>query len=290
MVIDAPQKDRVATGRGQIRFCLRTLDHGNVTQIPFLDLSSQRLEFLSVDLSRKHFPRCANRFARRKRIDSISRADVRHDHPRFPLHERRKLWNFIRGRGHRMQRESKGCRGCTTEPEKNPFFRSDFSIHGQIILLLSAHGTYAKWSSVFSNVLVPERRILRDEYGEHLHTFFRRKIKHFDSVFLQPIDSAAKIYRFSDDHRSNSKLANQPAAIPAWRERRDHDFVAVTFLAAGFPEGVGLAMRRRVTVLYSPVVAAPQKLSSAIEKRRTDWNSALRKSTPRFVYRRLEHL
>src|SRR5580704_2757880 len=146
----------------------------------------------------------------------------------------------------------------------------------------------AERSSVFADVFVPQCRILRDKFAQHLHTFFRRKINHFDSVFLKPVDPAAKIHGFTDNHHSNSELADQSAAIPARRERRHHDLVAIAFLAPRSAKCIGLSMRRRIALLHPAVVPSAQKFPGVIEKSRADRNPALRKPVLRFFHRRLE--
>src|SRR5208282_3791047 len=110
----------------------------------------------------------------------------------------------------------------------------------------------------------------------------------FDAVFAEPIDPAAEIHRFAHDNGPNPKLTDQPAAIPAGRERRGHDFVAVTLLAPRFAKRIRLAMHGRVVVLHSAVVAAPQKFSLAIKQSRANRNSAFGKSGLCFTDSRFE--
>src|SRR5277367_2742313 len=111
-------------------------------------------------------------------------------------------------------------------------------------------------SSVLANVFAPEGRIFRDELAQHPYTFVRRKIDHFDSVFLQPIDAAAKIHGFAHDNGSDTKLANQSAAVPARGQRGHHDFVAIALVASRFAKRVCLAMNGRIAVLHSAVMSA----------------------------------
>src|SRR5579864_1292491 len=144
-------------------------------------------------------------------------------------------------------------------------------------------------SSVFADVFVPQCRVLGDKFPQHLHTFFRRKINHFDSVFPKPVHSAAKIHGFSDDDDSNSELANQPAAIPARGERRHHDLVAIAFLAPRSAKCIGFSVRRWIAVLNSAVVPTSQKFPYIVKKCGADRNPAFRESTPRLIDRRFEH-
>src|SRR5580658_1754855 len=143
--------------------------------------------------------------------------------------------------------------------------------------------------SLFADVLVPQRRTLRNESREHLHTLLRRKINHFDSVFLQPVHSAAKVYGFSDDYGSYSKLTDEPAAVPARRKRRHHNFVAIAFLAPRFAKRIGLPVSGRIPVLHSAVVTAAQEFAGKIKQRCADWNSPFGKPASRFFDCHVEH-
>jgi hypothetical protein len=87
-------------------------------------------------------------------------------------------------------------------------------------------------------------------------------------------DAAAEIHRFADNNGGDTELADQSAAIPARRQRGDHDFVAIGALAAGPAERVGLTVDGRVIFLNTAVVAATQKFSFTVEKRGTDGDAA----------------
>src|SRR5579862_6590233 len=147
---------------------------------------------------------------------------------------------------------------------------------------------FTKSDSFLADVFVPESRILRDEFRKHRHTLFRRKVDHFDSIFLKPIDAAAKINGFTHNNGSNSELTDQPAAIPARRKRCHHDFVPITFLASRSAKRIRLPVRRRIAFLHSTIVATAQEFSCVVEKRRADRNSALCESALRFFYRDLK--
>ena len=139
---------------------------------------------------------------------SISGADVGNDCSRLPLHECREPWNFIRGRSCRAYSEHKDHRCHARQCNQNPFPSADLSTHGKLTLLVPRRRAPMERSSLFADVFVPESWILRDKFGKHLHTLVRRKINHFDSVFLQPIDSAAKIHGFAHDNGPDSELAD----------------------------------------------------------------------------------
>src|ERR1700754_4419689 len=65
-------------------------------------------------------------------------------------------------------------------------------------------------------------------------------------VVSEPVDPALERARLPDHHRADPELADQPAAVPARRQRRDHDRVPVGAPAAGVLEGRGLTVQRRV--------------------------------------------
>src|SRR5687767_10809282 len=113
--------------------------------------------------------------------------------------------------------------------------------------------------SILADVLVPHVRMGGDVVAEHADAFGVLKVDHLDAVLAQPVDAAAEVHRFADHHRADVELPHQPAAVPAWCERGDHDRVAVTTLATGLAEGVGLAVHRRVVLLDAAVVAAAEQ-------------------------------
>ncbi|BEK86557.1 hypothetical protein NSK11_contig00079-0026 [Nocardia seriolae] len=81
----------------------------------------------------------------------------------------------------------------------------------------------------------------------------------------KPIVAAGEGARLADDDRADAELPDQPAAVPARRERGDHDGVAVVAAATGIAEGVGLGVHAGVVVLDAAIVAAPQQVPGAVE-------------------------
>ncbi len=108
-------------------------------------------------------------------------------------------------------------------------------------------------------------------------------------MLTQPVDAAAKSARLADDDRHDSKLSDQPAAIPARRERRYHDGVLITALPAGFAKRIGLAVDGRVALLNTPVASLPQQSSVPVEQRSANRDTALRESESRFLNRDVQH-
>src|SRR5260370_2833962 len=88
--------------------------------------------------------------------------------------------------------------------------------------------------SVHTDIFVPNLRMIGNVPPEHLDAFARMGVEDFGAVLAEPVDAAAKIYRLADDYGTNSKLADEAAAIPAGSQGGRHDFVAVSALAAGF--------------------------------------------------------
>src|SRR5277367_3361006 len=121
MMIDAPQNNRVATSFRQIGYPFPTLHHDDILQFSFLHFGSQRFEFLRVNLRGEHFSRPADLLDGGKCVTSIARADIRDHRSRLPLHKRRELRNFIRGRSRYAQRECERYRCCDTQSKQSPF-------------------------------------------------------------------------------------------------------------------------------------------------------------------------
>src|SRR5260370_20737285 len=102
-------------------------------------------------------------------------------------------------------------------------------------------------------------------FREYSNALLGMHVDYTDSVSDQPIDSDAEIHGLPDHHGADPKLANQPAAIPARRQRRNHDFVAITPLPARFSKSIRFAMRGGIALLHSAVVAASEQFSFAFE-------------------------
>src|ERR1700722_6949814 len=90
----------------------------------------------------------------------------------------------------------------------------------------------------FPDVLVPDIRIPGNEGRQQFLALFRTHVDDLDAVFTQPIDPAAKRRRLADDYLHDPELPDQAAAIPARRERRDHDRILVASLATGPAERI----------------------------------------------------
>src|SRR6266478_8531059 len=131
--------------------------------------------------------------------------------------------------------------------------------------------------------------MVRNVFREHSNALLGMHVDYTDSVFDQPINPAAEIHGLPDHNRADSKLADQPTAIPTWRKRRHHDFAAVTPLPARFSKSIRFAMRGRIALLHSAVVPASEQFSIAFEQRRTDGDSSFPEPNARLFHRCLQH-
>src|SRR5579864_5808795 len=112
---------------------------------------------------------------------------------------------------------------------------------------------------------MPEDGICRNEFGEHLNAFLTCEIEDGDAICAQPVEAARKVHRIADDNGADAELPNQAAAIPARRERRDHNFVAIAALAACIAKRGGFGVHRGIAVLNAAIVPAAEEFSLGIE-------------------------
>src|SRR5262245_55572381 len=91
----------------------------------------------------------------------------------------------------------------------------------------------------------------------------------------QPVEASGEVDRLARHERPDPELPDEPAAVPAGRERRHQDRVAVALPPPGAPERVGLAVHRGVSMLDPPVVPAPEEAATAVEQGRADGDPSL---------------
>src|SRR5579863_9063619 len=142
--------------------------------------------------------------------------------------------------------------------------------HGESVPRSKAHGDL-----FFADVLVPDFGMLGDEGREEVATLLAVEVNDGHAVLAQPVETAGKGAAFAHHDGADAELADQPRAVPAGGEGGDHDDVAVAALPAGAPEGVGLAMDARVTLLHAAVVAPAHEFAGLAEHGGADGNSAL---------------
>src|ERR1700689_5605792 len=106
---------------------------------------------------------------------------------------------------------------------------------------------------LLANIFVPYGGVRANVICEERRTFGGIQINHIDAERTQPVRASLKVAAFADNDGAETKLAYQPAAIPAGRERRNHNKVAITALAAGVAECVRLAVHRGIALLHAEV-------------------------------------
>ncbi len=101
---------------------------------------------------------------------------------------------------------------------------------------------------------------------------------------------AFEVDRFTDYHRADIELPDQTRAIPAGRQCRHQNLVAIVGLATGFTKGVGFAVDGRVVVLHPAIAAASEQIAMSVEQRRADRYAAFIKTGLRFGERHSQHV
>ena len=109
------------------------------------------------------------------------------------------------------------------------------------------------------------------------------------AVLGHPVVAALEVPRLADHDRADAELAQQPAAVPARRERGDHDAVGVVAAPTGGAEGGRLGVHRGVAVLDPAVVAAPEQGPVLVEQRGADRDAALGEAVASLCDGDLEH-
>src|SRR3954468_14977513 len=85
------------------------------------------------------------------------------------------------------------------------------------------------------------------------------------------------------------KLSDEPAAIPARRQCRDHDEVPVAFLPSRTPKSICLAVHAGVALLHPAIMSAADQLPAPGEESRANRDAALRATVTGFFQRHREH-
>ncbi len=96
---------------------------------------------------------------------------------------------------------------------------------------------------------------------EQKAAFFVVEVDDFDAVLAQPVEAASEGAAFAHDQRADAELAHQAAAIPAWSQCGDHDFVAVAALPAGAAKGVSLGVNAGVALLHAAIMTLAEQRS-----------------------------
>jgi len=122
-----------------------------------------------------------------------------------------------------------------------------------------------------TNVLVPQFWAGGDELRHQGGAALVVEHRDVHTVLGEPIVPTDKRSCLTDHHRADTKLADQPTAVPTRRQRGHHDRVAVVELAAGGPERGGFSMDGGVVILHPAVVTAPEQRAVDSEQSRADW-------------------
>lgn len=161
---------------------------------------------------------------------------------------------------------------------------------GAIFVRCPCKSGIGAWSLFLTNVFIPHIGILSNVVRQQRNALLRVEIDNFNAKGPKPLDPALEISALSNNDCLESKLANQPAAIPAGSERCDHDLVAIAALPAGIAEGIRFAMQRRIAILYAAVVAGAQQVSFVIKNRGPNWDSPFGEAFARFSKRGSKHV
>src|SRR3954453_2754039 len=82
-----------------------------------------------------------------------------------------------------------------------------------------------------------------------------------DAILSQPIEAAGEGAAAAHHHSPDPELADEAAAIPAWRQGCNHDQVPVAALPAGAAKRVDLGVHPGVALLHPPVVAPAEQFA-----------------------------
>src|ERR1700730_2553667 len=110
-----------------------------------------------------------------------------------------------------------------------------------------------------------------------------------DTVFTQPVDPAAKRARLAHDYFHDPELTDEAAAIPAGRERRDHDRILVASLTTGPAKRIRLAVYGGVVILDPPIVSSAEQRSVVVEECGTDGDAPFGKTCLGLLEGNVEH-
>src|SRR5258708_7409051 len=116
--------------------------------------------------------------------------------------------------------------------------------------------------------------MMANEFPEQADAFGGLQIHDSRAPLPQPVERPGEIDRLADDDCADVELARETAAVPARRESRDQDRVAVAFSAPRIPERIGLGVKRRILVLNPPVMSSAQESAYRIEQHSSDRNPA----------------
>src|SRR5580698_6154988 len=110
--------------------------------------------------------------------------------------------------------------------------------------------------SIFADVFIPDVGMCGDIFSEQFAALAAVQIDDLDAVFTEPVEAAGEGAALTHHQCADAELTDKAAAVPAWRERSDHDEIAIAALAAGAAKGIRLTVDAGVALLHAAVVAA----------------------------------
>ena len=116
-------------------------------------------------------------------------------------------------------------------------------------------------ASLFPDVFIPYFRMFGYVPFQQLPALAAVEIDHLDAVLAEPLDPAGKRPALTYNNGADPELPDEPATVPARRQRRNHDKIAIATLAPGAAEGVGFAVNAGVALLDAPVMSATQEFT-----------------------------
>src|SRR3954466_15191976 len=150
--------------------------------------------------------------------------------------------------------------------------------------------THARTGGSLPDVFVPDLGMLVDERLQQTGAGIGIEVDHGHAGLLaQPVEAALERPRLPDHHGPDPELPDQPTAVPAGSECRDHDRVPVRAPPPGVLERGGLAVHRRAAVLHPAVVPAAEQRAVLVKERGADRHPALRPALARLLERDLQH-
>src|SRR6185437_11398572 len=141
----------------------------------------------------------------------------------------------------------------------------------------------------FTDIFVPERRVLRDEVRHHVGAALFANILDLDAGEGHHILEAFEILRFCHDDARDTELDDGAGAHHAGRKRRVAGDVLIGSLPAGVLDCVHLAMQDRIALLHPPVMAPPDDLAIP-DQHRADRNATFRQPLLGFVVGSVQEL
>jgi hypothetical protein len=116
------------------------------------------------------------------------------------------------------------------------------------------------------------------------------EVDDFNTVVTKPVETARESTAFANDIGAEAKLSYKAAAIPAWRERRNHNQIAVATLATGAAKCIRLAVDTGIALLHAAIAATADKFSGTRKDGPTDGNSSFGATQASLVQCDLKHL